>query len=226
MNLETVVTLLMANIPLLGIFILIAGLIKVFSYYKLFGLYIFEFIDIKEVLTLMINNLLSYLIIIIALLVLLICKSFLTGILTYTLPVSFTVLSLLYFLLRKRVFLYEILFLNIFFWCFFFVVGQIQPQIIKQTSDSDLLKIDVLLFLLFTLIIYSIGNAFFEYYKVKYKKYYSKTKLLIENVEFNSTSEKYYIGKTEKFVFIHDNLDKSNEIIPVSLIKKIIFYEA
>ena len=99
MTLENVIKILIENIPLLGTFFLIAGLIKVFTYYKLFGIYIFEFIDIKEVLTLIINNLLAYFVILVVFSILFISNNYLTGIFPYLIPLSFTVLSLLYFYL-------------------------------------------------------------------------------------------------------------------------------
>jgi len=226
MTLENIIKILFENIPLLGIFFLIAGLIKVFTYYKLFGIYIFEFIDLKEVLTLIVNNLLAYFVILVVFSILFISNNYLIGVLTYLIPLSFTVLSLLYFYLRKKVFLYEIVFQNLIFWIFFIAIRQISSENIGPSTNASQFKTEVLTIFLFTLASYSILNAFSEYYKVKYKHYYSKTKLLIEEMEIISTPDKYYIGKTENFVFIHNNLEKSNEVIPVSLVKRITFYKA
>lgn len=226
MTLENIITIIFENIPLLGIFFLVAGLIKVFTYYKLFGVYIFEFIDIKEVLTLIINNILAYFAILVAFSILFISNTYLNGILSYLTPLSFTVFSLLYFYLRKRVFLYEIALHNLIFWIFFISVSKIHSEAINPPTNTSQFKTQVLVIFLLTLTLYSLINAFSEYYKVKYKHYYSKTKLQIEDIEIISTLDKYYIGKTEKFIFIHNNLEKSNEIIPVSLVKKITFYKA
>lgn len=226
MTLENIIDILIENTALLGIFFLIAGLIKVFIYYKLFGIYIFEFIDIKEVLTLIINNLLAYFVIFVAFSIIFISSTYLSGVITYLIPFSFTVLSALYFYLRRNVFLYEIVLQNIIFWTFFLSVIQIPSITLEQSSNTDQYKTEVLIIFLFTLVLYSIINAFSEFYKVKYKHYYSQTKLLMEAKEIISTANEYYIGKTEKFVFIHNNFEKSNEVIPVALIKKITFYNA
>ncbi len=221
---QNIIKILLENAPLLGVFILISGSLKVFLYYKLFGIYIFEFIGVNEVLVLIIDNLLAFFYIIIVFFILFIANSYLSGIFPYLVPIFFTTLSLIYLFLRKKVYLYEIGFQNIVFWGFFFITLD-QTKFIAQSSNDSIFKNIVLMFFLITLVIYSIFNAINEFHKVKNKQYYSKTKVLFEDCEFVSTKDKYYIGKTKKFVFIHNNKDKSNEAIPVSLVKKITFHK-
>ena len=64
MKIELLLKILFDNTTLIAIFFAVGGLVKLFTYYKMFGIYIYEFIDIKEVVTLFINNLLGYFLVI------------------------------------------------------------------------------------------------------------------------------------------------------------------
>lgn len=222
MKIEILIKIIFENLPILGGFFVIGGLVKIFSYYKFFGLYIYEFMDIKEVLTLFINNLLAYFIVLLFISMSILDIKFI-GISKYGFPIIFTILTILYFLLRKNIFIYELIIINFFFWLFVIIIKEFLPTLNTQTGSFEEIKNFTLLFFLLTLIVYSLLNAINEYYKVKYKKYYSGTKILFDDFEFISNDNKYYIGKTEKFVFIHDKEKKLTDIIPVSRLKKITF---
>lgn len=223
MNLEILLKIFFENTILLGIFFVLCGILKLFIYYKLFGIFIFEFFDIKEVLTLFANNLLAYLVIIIFTIVILLLDSQFSGFDVIWLPIIFTGFSVIYFLLRPKVFLYETIMQNILFWGLFFIIIYSNRYLISNQIGNDSLSLYLLALILFSLGLFSIFNGFNEYYKVKFKNYYSKTILEINGNCFTSNESKYYIGKTEKYVFIHDESTKSSEVIPVSNVDKITF---
>lgn len=222
MNIESLLKILFDNTTLIAIFFAVGGLVKLFTYYKLFGIHIFEFIDIKEVVILFVNNLFGYFlvfgVIAIALIKLPILETF-----KYTIPVIFSVGSVVYFISRKKVLFVDLLTMNILFWLLFIIVGELLLAIDSSNLAFEKMKNYTLLILFSSLIVYSIANAFTEFYKVKHKFYYSGTKIIYALEEFASTNEKYYIGKTEKFIFIYDSCAKTTEAIMSSGVKKIIF---
>jgi hypothetical protein len=222
MTAESLLKIVFNNTTLLAIFFLIAGSIKLFSYYKLFGIYIYEFIDIKEIITLFVNNLLSYFSVLIFISFELIYYAEFEN-MKYIIPGIFTILSIIYFLIRRKVFLYEVLILNILFWFFSVIIIRLWSIFDSKKYPEDQIQHYVLLIFLISLIVYSSAISFTEYIKVKVKKYYAKTKITIDDQEFISNNTKYYIGKTEKYLFIYDGLNKSAEVIPMTRIKKIVF---
>lgn len=222
MNIELLLKILFGNTTLIVIFFAIGGLVKLFTYYKLFGIYIFEFIDIKEVLILFVSNLFGYFlvfgIIAIAFIRLPILEMF-----KYSIPVIFSIGSVIYFASRKNVLFFDLLTMNILFWLIFLIVRELLLPIDSSNLTFERISNYTLLILFFSLIVYSIANTLTEFYKVKHRFYYSGTKIIYTHEEFHSTNEKYYIGKTEKFVFIYDSRAKTTEVIPTSEVKKIIF---
>lgn len=222
MNIELLLKILFENTTLIAIFFAIGGLIKIFTYYKMFGIYIYEFIDIREVITLFINNLLGYFLII-GIIALAVIKIPFFDEFVYIIPVAFSIFSIIYLFVRKRVLLLEIIVLNLLFWLLFFVVQSLLTLDKEISSEFESTKNYTLIILLFSLIVYSIANALTEFYKVKRKKYYSGSKIIYDGYEFNSDDIKYYIGKTEKYLFIYDEQSKSIEAIPIGEVKKIIF---
>ena len=222
MKIELLLKILFDNTTLIAIFFAVGGLVKLFTYYKMFGIYIYEFIDIKEVVTLFINNLLGYFLVI-GFIALALLRFSLIEQFVFIIPIAFSLFSVIYLFIRKRVLLIEIAALNILFWLLFFVVQRLLSFVKESSSAFESTKNYTLLILLFSLIVYSIVNALTEFYKVKMKKYYSGTKIIYNSEELNSDDNKYYIGKTEKYLFIYDERVKATEAIPMSEVKKIIF---
>lgn len=222
MNLELLVKILFDNTTLIAIFFAIGGLVKLFAYYKLFGIYIYEFIDIKEVVTLFMNNLLGYFLVIVVIALALIRLPFIEHF-AYAIPIVFSLFSIVFLVARKRVLILEIVILNILFWLLFFVVQKLLSFANMSASPYENTKNYTLLIILFGLIIYSIASAWTEFFKVRRRNYYSNTKIICSVGEFKSDDKKYYIGKTEKYLFIYDELGKSTEVIPIGEVKKIIF---
>lgn len=222
MNLELLLKILFDNTTLIAIFFAMGGLVKLFIYYKLFGIYIYGFIDIKEVVTLFINNLFGYFLVIGVIALALLRIPFLEKF-VYVIPIAFSIFSVIYLIARKKVLLLEIIVLNFLFWLLFFVIQRLISFANGTSSASESTKNYTLLILLFILIVYSIANALTEFYKVKMRKYYSGTKIIYKSEEFTSDNNKYYIGKTEKYLFIYDEQAKTTEAISMSEVKKIIF---
>ena len=223
MSIDLLLKVLFNNTVLIGIFFVICGILKVFIYYKLFGIFIFEFFDLKEVVTLFANNLLAYFAILIFTSTLFVFNSELTGIHKFIIPAAFTIFSIIYYFLRKNIFIYETILQNLMFWILFFVLKELLIKANPYIDNYEIISIYVLSILLISLCIFSIINAFNEFYKVKYKKYYSKTNLEFEKSSFESNDYNYYIGKTDKYIFIYNDAIKSCEVIPTSSLKKIIF---
>lgn len=222
MSFDILLKILFDNTAVIAIFFVTGGLVKLFVYYKLFGIYVYEFIDIKEVITLFVSNLLGYFFVIGIISLALIKLPFVEPF-EYFIPAFFSFLSLFYCLARKMVFKWEIILLNLLFWVLFIVVKKLLSIAPTDPAKFEIIKNFTLLVLLLSLIIYSIANALTEYYKVKKKSYYSGTKILMKEREIVSDSKIYYIGKTEKFLFIHDSRVNWTEVIPIDEIKNIVF---
>lgn len=220
MSIGIIIEQIAKNISLLASFFLIAGLLKIYAYYKFFGIYIFEFMEAKEALTLFVNNLLSYTFFLSTFCLFIFFSSVWNSAIQFILPVFLSAFSVIYLFLRKKVHLYETVLHNIAIWILF-----LAAKTINTTSLSTLLKdanITSLIFVV-TLCFYSIISAVSEFYKVKYKKYYLNTIILIDEEQIISTKDFFYIGKTDKYLFLHNLKDKSNEIVPTNSIKKIVF---
>lgn len=223
MRIDILLKLLIDNITLVGVFLLVGGFIKLFSYYKLFGIYIYEFLDIQEVLSLFINNCIVYFGLLLFLAFLFYLESQISPSLIYFVPFLFSFCSFLLLFLNKRIYLYEIIFQNIFVWGLFFCANKFDRFITVLFDKSDVSNKYLLLIFFGLLVIHSIYNAYSEYYKVRYKFYYSRTKIEFENEIHISSRESFYIGKTKHYIFIYDRNTNSCIIKPDSTIKKIIF---
>jgi hypothetical protein len=223
MNIDIILKIILENSGLIGIFFLIGGLIKVFVYYKLFGIYIFEFTNINETLVLFVNNLLAYFSVVIFLSIFMILMVHFPKLPIFISPIIFTILSVVYMLVRKKIYLYEFLLQNILLWATYYGAYLTTISVNKNIADQESVKNYFLLFILSTLVLFSLVNAFNEYYKVKKKKYYAKTKIYLSDTEVISNEFKYYIGKTNNYFFIYDAISSIVEVHPSSAIKKIIF---
>jgi len=222
MNGAAIIKFLIDNITLLSGILLTGALLKVYLYYKFFGLYIFEFINIGEVLILFIGNLMAYFILLLAIFILILLYHNFTSIWTYSLLSMFTVGLFINFILRKRILLHELIIQVAFLWAAFFLINLIFDQLfVSASTDSGDYLILGTIFI--SVAFYSIASAYNEYYKVKQKKYYAKTILILKDDEMKSNDRSYYIGKTEKFIFIFHSEEKMVDVIPVSSVKKIIF---
>ena len=219
MNLELVLGILIKNTATIGVFFLIGALIKIYTYYKLFGIYIYEFITLNEILILFVNNLISYFVL---LGLVVICISLSAIWHTYLVLFLASVGLIGFGLLRRNILLFETFLQIVMIWSLFFSITNLLAKL-KIVSNADKQSYHILAFLLVTIVIYSVVNGLTEYFKVRYKHYYSRSEISLDHIEFKSNLEKYYIGKTDKFVFIYDSLSKSTEVIPASSIKKMTF---
>lgn len=220
MDLDLLLKILFENVALIGVFFIMAGLVKVYLYYKFFNVYIFEFIDIKEILILFVNNLFAYFIILFFLAVTLVVISCFEGIKIIILPLVILVLSIVFKKSRKHVYWYETILQNVVYLIFFGTLLLGRTKIINTLAHPDIHQHFMLLIILGTLLVNSAGYAALEFYKVKYKGYYSKIRLVFEDSEFQSDENKFYIGKTEKYFFMYDKVSNTAEVIPAETIKK------
>lgn len=219
MNFEFLIKIIFENYSLIGIFFIIAGLIKIFVYYKLFGIYIFEYLDIKEVITLFFNNLLAFFILIFIFFAIDLGYTYHSEY-SYILTLCTTIGTVIYYVSRNNVYAYEVLAINTLIWLFYIFSDKFYKIVI--IPESDILKNYVLIGLLFILIFCSLINCISEYHKVKHLNYYNNILIKFKDFTFNSSNTRFYIGKTDKFIFIYNDVDKSSEVYPVTEILKII----
>ncbi len=218
MNLHTLLEILMEKITLLGFIFLIAGLAKLFTYYKLFGVFIFEFIGLGEIVSLFANNLLGYFTLVICYAVGQILMP-MVGNRPYMICSGFLIVTLIYFLGRKNVTLIELLGLNLYFSSSIYFLTTIQHTNLNSTW--------VLFVILISLLAYSIGAGVTEWHKVKTLKYYIKTKVYLDKEEILITTDDYcYIGKTNTYTFLCNLKTGETMILPNSRVSKFIFSHA
>jgi len=223
MVLSVILKLLFENIAIISIILIIAGAVKLFSYYKLFGVSIFGFIELKEILILFFANLLSFFSILFFLVVVIVLYNYLSIITLVFIPVIFFVFTCVYYKMRRFIFLYEVFLQNFMFISLFviLILGlRYIPEDMQKTDEFG--KIILALFFIY-LIIFALVNSYNEFYKVKNKKYFSRTRIWIQNEEIETNENKYFIGKTSNFIFIHDQLKETTEVYPMSSVNKIMF---
>jgi len=221
MDLDSLLKIFFDNLTLIGVFFITAGLVKVYLYYKFFNIYIFEFIDIKEILILFVNNLFAYFIILFFLSVTLIFLSYVSGLYRVTLPLAVLGMSIVYKLYRKNVYWYETVLQNIVYLVLFLALLIWNKPITNTLTHPEGHERYMLLIIFGTLLLNSIGYARLEYYKVKHKNYYSRIRLILKTGEFQSDENKFYIGKTEKYFFIYDKTTNTAEIFTAEAVTKI-----
>lgn len=223
MILEDYVKLVGDNLAPLATTFLIAGLVKVYVYYKFFGIYILEFMNVKEVITLYISNLLTYFVFMILCLLLLYLRICIQGIGFYCIWLLILVCSTALPLFRKHIYIYETTLWNVFILAAFLSIDKFNfgQKIIHD--QNSILYFQVLTFLIISMIIFSMIAAYTEFRKVKHKNYFLGTIINCKDFAQVSTIDNYYVGKTEKYVFFHNDVTNINEIIPVSKVEKFIF---
>jgi len=231
---------------LISAFLLLCGVIKFYIYYKQFGITILRFIEIEEILTLFMDNLIAYLSIIIptTLYIYLVGSNVSISIFekfgTYfhilfhkwILVASFFTFSLIGVIFyksrnkgihNKDLILLIILILScatIIPIAFMFL-----SDLIKE-SKSDNFQIGVYLFLTcFVLLIYTVLTALNEYSKVLHKNYYSGTVIFFKDniLPLESDSSMFFIGMTKKYIFLYDKARKKCSVYKIENIISILF---
>lgn len=66
------------------------------------------------------------------------------------------------------------------------------------------------------------SSSFYKAHRViDKKKYYGTVIMLTDGTYMRSDSNRYFMGKTSEYVFVHNESEKATEIIPINLVKKI-----
>lgn len=226
---------------LIGSSIIIAGLLRLYLFFKSFNISILPYIELEELTTFALDNILYFSIFII--LNLIIVTFFYTNNSEYKKRIRrlkehgffkfnkilliIIIIPILFFLQSnlEKVFFYEFI-----LWIILLFVGiYINPFIYfesQQTLKKKKLKINKLTLIF---IISAINLCFFagisgvsEAYKVKSLNYYYGSEFKFDDgTKIISNSEKYYIGKTKEFLFFYQPKEELTQIIPMSRIKNI-----
>lgn len=235
---------------LASVTVLIAGLLKLHLYYKNFDVLIIPFLEIDEITTIFLDNLLYFL-----------CFAFLNiTVITFFYNLNFkdkinNNKSSFFLKLKKngffkwnKIILFGITCIILFFaylsrdkillreyfmWTVLvFIAVYFNPFIIFvfkylfERKKILIAKISIIFLVSsINLIIFAASSGINEAYKVKYNNYYHQSEFDIDDLPtLISNENKYYIGKTKEFVFFYLPKENSSEIIPISRIKRVKFY--
>lgn len=228
-----------------GITILLAGLLRLYVYYKGFGILILSFLEPGEIGIIYFDNLLYFLVFVVLNVFVIsilysgvlvkidsfINNKFLTRLTNYGLfkiwkLIVLIILAGLSFIVYKRT--SNIVFYEYLLWIVLFIISiYINPLIIfefKKFVLSKSLEINQLsiYFLIAALNLFAFAgfSGLNEANKVKNHKYYLGTEFQIEGSDtFISNETKYFIGKTKQYIFLYDSEKKETDVIPISNIK-------
>jgi len=228
------------------------GVVKLYVYYKTFGISIIEYLDLSEILMLFFDNILSYLVVLAIGLFngfnftynvessgyffdLLMRNNFWYRLLIY-IEANYSVLwfillfiagAYLYRRLNSGVHKYEIRLLIIMGIVILFLIPILYYEIRIFVCNQYFKEVPpTLVFLAITaisLILLSIANALNEQHKVKNLFYYKGSTFEVDDQVIESTSDFYYIGKTQKYVFFYEPIKRLCHIEPIEKIKKYVF---
>lgn len=237
-------------IPTFGVILILCGLIKIYTYYKYFHIFILPYLRASEVLILFMENLFGFLLV--TLFVTYISldfyheieidgKGFQEALKTNALErlgyylqeiwLGFIALGLsilsffIYYKVRERVKGHEFL-LSIPLFAFGYIFTPILPVLTKELVyqwyeyEVPILYI-YFVFLILSLITFSVVSAINEAYKVQKHRYYLNTVFIFDdNESIISTEHIYYVGKTKDFLFYFNEKNKTPVIVPSIRLKK------
>ena len=226
---------------LIGSSILIAGLLRLYLFFKSFNISILPYIELQELTTLALDNILYFSIFIILNLIIFSffyknngsnknrikrLKQF--GFFRFDKILLFIIIVPILFLIQykiDKIYLYEfvlwiiLLFIGIYLNPFVYFESQ-------QLLEKKNIKINKLTIVF---VISALNLCFFagisgisEANKIKLTNYYYGSKFELDNGEtILSNSENYYIGKSKEYFFFYQPNEEITQIIPVSRIKNI-----
>ncbi len=228
-----------------GITILIAGLLRLYIYYKGFNISILPFLEPGEIGTIFFDNLLYFIgftilnVVVISIFYKgcfdLIAKfkdfGFLKrlkayGLLKFNKLTLFLLLSAIMYWIKiesRNIYLYEyflwILLLLISIYINPIIIFESKRILIRNSININHLSI-VFLAASLNLFLFAGFSGANEAYKVKKLNYYKGTEFDIDDLgKIISNDTKYYIGKTRQFVFFYDSNNEKTEVIPISKVK-------
>jgi hypothetical protein len=237
-------------ITILGFFLIFCGTLKVYTYYKTFGLAITPYLKFTEVLTLFFENLFAFLLV--AIFVTLVALDFFYKIRIEDLGAShiteltvfertifyikemkishwFLAISAAgYFLLyktRTNIKFYEFVLSLFMFVIGYYLVPILSVEFKLLLIDWYTLHVNVIyiyfVFLLISLTLFSVAMGLSESRKVKKHDFFINTVFELENENsIKSDRKRYYIGRTEDFIFFYDTLTQRPIVYPASKLIK------
>lgn len=234
---------------IVGIVILIAGILRLYIYYKFFHISIIPFIEPGEILTAFFDNLL-YFLCFLGLNIIVLWGFYERKVDTNTIlpDTTFCQRLILYEVFRlNKIILLLVLsvalfcvskcrnskyFYEFYLWILLLIIAiYINPTAIFE-SENLFLKSNIIInettviFLIsaINLMVFSSISGYNESFKVKRRNFYIKTEFELENSpKIISTKDYYYIGKTKQFAFFYDRNKQETDVIPVSKFTKMKF---
>lgn len=217
-------------IPLGSIFLILCGSIKLVVYYKLFNVSIVEYISIQEYLTLFIDDILYYVLI------------FGAGLILYFLdyfryngedfghkqlePEKYKkdrLISLIFFFITLLLTIFlsynsdcksksvEIIGIGIYWMLFFLHIY----------SSSTKINFPYPTFIMTAVVVYSIMNGYKEGYQIMENKDKIKYSIHFKTKKYTTSKKLKYLGKTEHFIFLYDLKSKRTTILKIDDLVKI-----
>lgn len=233
-------------VSVITLMIISAGMIKEYLYYKMFGIRIFSFLSIDEIIISFADNLLYYSLILISSAFFLIsfianCEALLHSISSLSLisrvieyfgknlPALFITIMLnaaiwLFGYLRKNIHWFETLLNIVLSWIAFWLLPILLFEIrISTDISSSGMSNYYIIIIAISLALYSIMSAFNEAYKVKHYKHYQGTEVELEDEIITSDDEYYYVGHSKNYIFFFDPEVKAAEVWPIATVKRFRF---
>lgn len=234
-------------LPQIISFVIFCGVIKFYIYYKLFNISFLAYVELTEILTLFMDNLLAFLIFLVTSLffasyalinfynkiidiAFLYNCNFWDRCLVYSIVsinllyvIIFSIIfSTIVYLLRKNIFLYEafVIFIGLIFLCSLapFLFIEFLLVAVNFFSFND----SVFIYVFFIFLIFSVFTAINEYVKIRYKLYFKNVTIYLDTETINCHQNFYYIGKLKSYMFFYDSIKKVCIVIPNSRVTKII----
>lgn len=232
---------------LVSAFLILCGVLKLYIYYKQFGISILRFIEIEEIVTLLFDNLLAFISVILpTTLYVYLLRSDVTVpsvgsfsdvfsflYIKWPIVICFLMIGLIGVILfkikNKGVNNTDLLYLIILVFCcsiFFPILFNFFYTLVKENSQSKtFVDGPYLFFVCFILLIYSILTALNEHKKVNNGNYFSGTIIFMKEgkVVLESDATVFFIGMTKNYFFIYNKPGKKCIVYKVEDIAQIEF---
>jgi hypothetical protein len=231
---------------LIGTFMLFCGVLKFYLFYKGFNISILRFLDLQEILTLFMDNLIAYFFILIptSICFFLFHKKIENIVNDSSLNVFQILISqwlllsvfiliavvggVFYFFASKGVTVKDlVLILLLILICFMgipLLYILIKREFELEFSSVLLIEDIYLLFLGVLLLVYSIWTAINEVHKVKEGNYYYGVEIIFKDDRtITSNKTRYFIGMTKNYFFVYDYSAKSSKVYKTDDLRSIEF---
>lgn len=230
---------------LLSSFLLLCGVLKFYIYYKKFNVSILRFVELSEILTLFMDNIIAYLAIIIPTTINL-CLFYMkikneiadSGISIWKITFGQWPLLIIFFGIsiigiiifykkNKGVGFRDLIYLILLALICILVLPALFIYTLRTLNSNFHLEVEFIylyfIFLCLLLLGYTLLTAQNEAHKVKNNGYYDGVKLVFENNTIESNRMIYFIGMTKNYVFVYEKSNASCTVHKVSNLKTIKF---